>query len=157
MLIASASADDLGAFKKWYMAGAPAAKKAMEGKDLAFFQKCSTADFTYTSGGQTQKKKDALSGLKMMFDSSKTIKYTFKITGFKKVKNGFAVTLDNHYEMVTMPGPDKKTHLMVMDQTSKETWTKSGKTWLLSNITDIGKGKSTMDGKPFDPATIGGG
>lgn len=156
LLVSSAQADDLADFKKWYTAGLPQMKKAMEGKDLAFFEKCSTADFTYTSGGRTSKKKEAMVGLKQMFDQTKSLKYTFKITGFKKTKSGMVVTLTNHYEMTMMPGPDKKTHVMVMDQPSRETWKKSGKTWLLTNITDVGTGKATMDGKPFDMSKMGG-
>ena len=157
VLIASASADEVADFKKWYTAGLPQMKKAMESKNLAFFEKSSTADFTYTTAGQTAKKKDAMAGLKSMFDMTKSLKYSCKITGFKKTKNGIVVNLTNHFEMTMMPGPDKKTHLMVTDQASQETWKKSGKTWLLTNITDIGKGKSTMDGKPFDPSQMGGG
>lgn len=157
LMASVAMADDLADFKKWYIAESPKAVKAMENKDLKFFENSSSPNFTYTTAdGKVSKKKEAMAGLKGMFDSMKTIKYTFEMGKFKAEKGVFTVELSNHYKM-TMDGPDKKVHTMTMDQKTIETFAKVKGKWIIQGIKDVGPAKGTMDGKPFDPNKMGGG
>ena len=146
-ITAIAAADDVADFKKWYMAGGPEVIKAMETKNMAFFNKMTTPDFTYTEHGKTNKKKEALDGLKQMMDMAEKIKYRFKVESVKKAKGAMIVNLLNEYTMTMKPGTDKKKHVMWMEARSRETWVKSGGKWMLKNITDVGEPKTKMDGK----------
>lgn len=157
-MTAIAFADDVSDFKKWYVKESPKMVKAMEGKNIAFFEKCSTADFTYKEGsGKVSKKKEALTGLKQMMDTTETIKYKYKIEAVKSAKGGMTVDLLNEYNMTMKPGPDKKKHVMWMEARTRETWVKTGGKWLLKNITDVGTPKMKMDGKPMPAGAMGGG
>ena len=145
---AIAFADDLTDFKKWYAKDTPIMIKAMESKNLAFFEKCSTPDFTYKeASGKTAKKKEAMVGLKQMMDGTESIKYKPKITSTKAVKGTMVVDLINEYTMVMKAPPGGKKSTMWMKSKSRETWVKSGNKWLLKNITDIGTPEVKMDGQ----------
>jgi hypothetical protein len=147
---AVAIADNLADFKKWYKGELPSMVKAMEGKNIGFFEKCSTKDFTYTEfGGKSSDKKVALAGLKQMMDSAQKIKFKPTVGAIKSAKGAMTVEVAEFYEMTMKPGPDKKTHKMTVSSKVRETWVKSGGKWLLKNITDLTQGKMTMDGKPF--------
>jgi len=151
-------ADPLADFKKWYMKGLPVMVKAMEGKNIGFFEKASTKDFTYTeASGKKSDKKTAIAGLKQMFDSSEKVKLVPKVGAIQNSRAGITVDLTNRFEMITKPGPDKKTHKMVMVQKNRELWVNVDGKWLLKNIADVGPAKSTMDGKPMPAGAMGGG
>ena len=154
-VVGLAVADATSDFKKWYMAGLPTMIRAMEHKDFAFFDKVATPDFTMTMNGTTQKRAEALSGLKMSFDMSDKIKYKYKPTTFS-VKGGIAtVTGFQSGKMSMKPGADKKKHVMVVSSKTVECWRKSGKSWMIFSITETNS-KMTMDGKPMDPSMMGG-
>lgn len=145
---AIAFADDLTDFKKWYAKDLPIMIKAMESKNLAYFNKCSTADFTYTeASGKTAKKKESMAGLKQMMDGTESIKYKTKVASTKAVKGTMVVDLLNEYTMVLKAPPGGKKSTMWMKSKSRETWVKSGGKWLLKNITDIGTPEVKMDGQ----------
>jgi len=153
-----AVADPLADFKKWYMKGLPTMVKAMESKNIGFFQAVSTKDFTYTEAtGKKADKKTAIAGLKQMFDTAEKIKLTPKIGVIQNSRAGITVDLTNHFDITTKPGADKKTHKMTMVQKNLELWVNVGGKWLVKNITDVGPAKSTMDGKPMPAGAMGGG
>jgi hypothetical protein len=146
-ITAIAAADGAADFKKWYVKESPNVVKAMESKNLVFFEQCTTSDFTYNEHGKINKKKEALAGLKQMMDTSEKLSYKFKIESVKAGNGGMVVGLLNEYSMTMKPGPDKKKHVMWMEGRTRETWVKSRGTWLLKNITDVGEQKMKMDGK----------
>lgn len=139
---AIAFADDLADFKKWYLKDSATMVKAMESKNIAFFDKICAPGFTYKeASGKVSNKKEALAGLKMMMDGTEKIKYKFKILSTKAVKNTMVVDLLNDYHMTAKAGPDGKKQVMAMENKTRETWVKVGSKWMLKNITDIGAPK----------------
>jgi hypothetical protein len=145
-----------GAFSNFLKAEMPKANKAFEAKNMGYFQAVSTPDFSYTDLlGNTQQKKGALAGLKAMFDSSQTIKVQTKLISVKENAQGGVCDLESKYDIVTKPGPDKKTHRMQMTSKTRETWVKQGRTYKLKHIKEL-KAESMMDGKPMPPPGSGG-
>lgn len=139
-----------GELEAFLTAEMPKSKRAFETKNVGYFEAVSTPDFTYTDiAGKTQKKKEAIAGLKMMFDQSQSIKATMKLVSITENAGGGIVVVDNHYDTVTKPGPDKKSHRMEMSMTTKETWVKSGRKFKLKKIVETKVGKMLMDGKPM--------
>jgi len=139
-----------GELKAFLKAEIPKSAKAFENKNIAYFEACSTADFTYTDiKGKTQPKKEAMAGLKSMFDQSKSIKCTMRLVSVKETDKGGTIVVDNKYDTETMPGPDKKTHHMVMGMTTQEVWVKQGKAYKLKSIKEVKMGQMLMDGKPM--------
>lgn len=139
---AIALADDLADFKKWYAKDAPNVVKAMESKNIAYFDKICAPGFAYKeASGKVANKKEALAGLKMMMDGTEKIKYKFKVTSTKAVKGAMVVDLLNDYHMTMKAGPDGKKQVMAMENKTRETWVKVGGKWMLKNITDVGAPK----------------
>lgn len=139
---AIAFADDLVDFKKWYAKDTPLVIKAMEGKDISYFDKMCAPGFTYKeASGKVAQKKEALAGLKMMMDGAEKIKYKFKVMSTKAVKNTIVVDLLNDYHMTMKAGADGKKQVMAMENKTRETWVKVGGKWKLKNITDVGTPK----------------
>jgi hypothetical protein len=143
-------------FERWYRAQIPVMVRAMEKKNLAFFEKTATDDFTYTMGGQTSNKQDSIAQLKQMFDGAQRIKYHYKAVTFKV--GGDTATVGGTQSMTAWmkPGTDKKKHVMKGSGKTTETWKKVDGKWMISSITETDS-KMTMDGKPMDMGKAGGG
>ena len=128
-----------------------AATKAFEKMDLKWFENASSTDFTYTAhDGTKSNKKTSMAGMSQMFGMATKLK-VFQKRGDVSLKGSTGTAVyDGSYHITMKPGTDKKTHVMTIKGKTKETWKKSGSTWKLTNITDIGPQTYLMDGKPFN-------
>lgn len=135
----------------------PKLVRAFETKDVAFFDRISTADFTEKYMGRTMTKKEAMAQMKTEMASVKAIKCSFKILSAKVMGNtGIAMTA-GHMTMTSKPMGKEKSHKMVMDMWEKETWVRSGNGWKIKSLEEAKPMKMMVDGKPMDPSKMGGG
>lgn len=155
---ASASAGDTNAtFKKWLNGFNKQAAAAYARKDASFFDKCTTADFSYTDAmGKKEDKKTSMMHMKEMFAMSESVKAGFKILGTSVKGNTATANFQGSFTIVSKPGEDGKKHKMDMTAFTIESYKKSGKGWLIQKIVETKPGKWLMDGKPFDPSKMGG-
>lgn len=153
-LVTAAFADETADFKKEYMASIPKTVAAFKNKDISYFEKMSTKDFTYVAKVEgTQDKKTAMAGLKQMFGMSKSIVYKPKVLKVSAKGNSAVVSLEETFDTVIDMG-DGKAHKMVAVGWADEHFRKEGGKWMLCKIVEPKAGKSTMDGKPFDPSKM---
>ena len=152
IVIADATSD----FKKAYMADLPKVAAAFKNKNASFFDKMSTADFTYVSKDMgTQNKQQAMAGLKSMFATVKSVDYKCTPTKFQAKGNTFVVSVAEHMSAEMLPmGADKKKHTMSGDDWCDQTFAKVNGKWLMKKIEETKKTKALMDGKPFDPSKM---
>ncbi|MBI5705588.1 MAG: nuclear transport factor 2 family protein [Armatimonadetes bacterium] len=153
-LSTAAFADDTAAFKKEYMASIPKTVAAFKNKDISYFEKMSTKDFTYVGKVEgTQDKKTAMAGLKQMFGMAKSVDYKPKVLKITAKGNAAVVSLEETFSSAIDMG-DGKAHKMVAVGWADEHFRKEGGKWMLAKIVETKAGKMTLDGKPFDPAMM---
>lgn len=149
-----AFADDTDAFKKEYMASIPKTVAAFKNKDLSYFEKMSTKDFTYVAKVEgAQDKKTAMAGLKQMFGMAKSIEYKPKVLKVSAKGGAAVVSLEETFNSVVDMG-DGKAHKMVTVGWADEHFRKENGKWMLAKIVEPKPGKMTLDGKPFDPSKM---
>jgi hypothetical protein len=154
--------DATGDFKKFLMATKPKVEKAFANKDLSFFEKSSTDDFSESHGGQNMNKKDSMASLKQFFGMAKSISCKYDlVSASAKGNTGNAVM---HSKMTAMIAPmamkgkaKAKAQKWVMESWESQVWVKSGKTWKLKTLGDAKPMKMSVDGKSMDPAKVMGG
>lgn len=136
---------------------------AMKKKDFAALSKAMkascTKDFVYIEKGvkgPPQNIDQVIEGIKMGLSSmSKVTVADAKILSLKEKGNtGWAKA--QHTMGGITAGPDKKNHTMIIVGTVEETYVKQGGKWKMSKMVWLSQ-KMTMDGKPMDPAMMGGG
>jgi ketosteroid isomerase-like protein len=147
--------DTLAEFKAYMNAMTPKVVKAFEKEDIGFFEKISTPDFKTKEGPTVMNKQQSMAQLKSMFGMASNIKAKFKMVSVKLVGKDGVVVTDGSYTM-DMATPDGKTHKMAMQQRMTEKYRKTPKGWMIYMIENHPGGKMTMDGKPFDPSSLGG-
>lgn len=145
-------------FKKFLDKEGPNVMKAFKNKDIKYFERMSTSDFTYKEFGKpATNKKDSLAGMQMMFGMMKTIDASYTLQSVKVNGNSATVLLTSRIKGVTKADPrTKKEHKMDATTYEKETWVRNGKSWKLKSIVETKQSKMLMDGKPFHPAMAGG-
>jgi hypothetical protein len=156
LLIPAAWPSDATAeFKKWYSGQLSKVKTAFAKKDIGFFQRSTSATFTYVdANGRKKNRGQAIQELKRMMDSCASIEYSGKVVSAKVSGNAARVEVSETYRNVLAPTPDRKKHVMVSVGKVRESWTKSGGRWLLAKIEELGPSKVTLDGKPFHPREL---
>lgn len=152
------SADGNSDFKRFMLRTIPKLERAFDHKDLSFFEKISTADFTETEMGQTYTKAQSMSQMKAGNNQAKSIHAKFKLLTSSVSGNTAMAMTFGHITTVMKPhGPKDKAHRMSMDMWGKETWVRSGKSWMIQKLEEAKPSKMTMDGKAIDPSKMGGG
>ena len=145
-------------FKMFLMKLLPKAKRAFETKDVGFFDKMSTADFSESMGDKTSTKAQSMAEMKRWFGMSSNIKCSFKLLSAKADGSMGTATFADHMTFNMKPQKKgDKMHKVVMDMWEKQTWVRSGKGWKLKMIGQMKPMKMWMDGKPMDPSKMGGG
>jgi hypothetical protein len=157
-LMTSALAFDANSdFRKFAEGMLRKAENAFNTKNISFFEKSATADFTEKEMGRTVKRADALAEMKSMFSMAKSVNCKFKLLSTKASGNTGIIMTSGHCVMVMMPSkPKAKPSTMVVDMWEKETWVRDGKSWKIKMIEEAKPSKMTMDGKPYDPSKMGG-
>jgi ketosteroid isomerase-like protein len=139
-------------FKKFMSKEGPKVMAAFRNKDISYFEKTSTDDFTYTEyKGKPMGKKDALSGMQMMFNMMDKIESSFKMLRVRAKGDAMLVDMDSYMTGTTKRTGKEKAHVMKAITYETETWVKVNGKWMLKSITERKKGVMTMDGKPFNP------
>lgn len=142
-------------FKKFLVQFFPKLEKAFAKMDAAFFDKVTTPDFTETMMGQTMTKQQSLANMKQQSQMMESCKAKFKLLSAKVVNGKGIAASKGSFVMVMKPmsqGAAKQT--MTIDMQTQETWVRSGGTWKLQRLVEVGKSKMTMNGKPFDPTKM---
>jgi len=136
----------------------PKLERAFETRDLKFFNAISTPDFVDKEMGSAMTKAQAMEQMKMMFQMAKSINCHFNVMSTSVAGNNATLKASGHIVTVMKPqGPkDKKTHTMVIDMWTKETWVKAGTTWKIKMLEEAKPAKMTMDGKPYNPSMAAG-
>lgn len=128
-----------------------AVEKAFAKKDVAWFEKNSTADFSYVSGKQKTDKKGAMAGMKQLFGMCKSLKADTKLVSAKATDGkGVAVIVQTLTGKMSFPN-DKKTHSMKSVSTIKMDMMKKGSVWLMRKLEDVKPPTMLIDGKPYNP------
>lgn len=133
---------------------------AMKKKDFNALNKAVksmvTPDFVYIENGQKQNVDTMLANMKMGIGvMQKVTVASAKILTLTE-KGNSAKSKAQHTIGGQMPGPDGKPHTMMIVGTVEETYVKKNGKWLMSKMNWLSQ-KMTMDGKPVDPAAMGGG
>jgi hypothetical protein len=152
-LVASSAfaADQTAEFKKFLMSEQGAMTKAFQTKDISWFFKTSTPDFSEVMEGKTTQKKESLAGLKQWFDMMATIKVTSAELTSANAANDKGVAMV-HEKMTGTMKPQKphgKGSVMVMESWEKESWVKVKGKWMIQKIEEVKPTKMTIDGKPM--------
>ncbi len=152
----AASSD--GDFKKFITAEIPKMNMAFNKKDVSYFEKVGTDNFTETQGGKTAKKAEAMASLKQLFSMASSIDCKYSILSCASKGNTGTVLMHGILK-TTMPAATAKgkSQSMVMDMTEKQTWVKVGKNWKISSLSEAKPLKMTVNGKPMDPSKMHGG
>ena len=112
-----------------------------------------TTDFVYSEDGQPGKPQtfdQMLANMKMGLSSMKKVTIANATFLTLKEKGNTATSTAKHTMGGMVPGPDKKTHLLVYSGISTDVYVKQGSKWKMKSM--AWKTTSmTMDGKPFDP------
>jgi ketosteroid isomerase-like protein len=133
---------------------------AMKKKDFAALNKAIkgtvTPNFVYVENGQKQNVDQMLANMKMGIGMMKKVTVAQAKVLSLKEKGNTGVAKAQHTIGGLIPGPDGKTQTMVVTGTVEETYVKQGGKWKMSKMHWLSQ-KMTMNGKPFDPAAMGGG
>jgi hypothetical protein len=122
-------------------------------RDASAFRKATkggtTADFKYSDdGGKPMNFDKMVAGMQQAFAMYKQIT-TAKTTILSVKEHGNTATaVEKHTMGGIVAGGDKKTHKMVFEGTSTETYRKVKGQWLMSSMS-MKTDKMTMDGKPM--------
>lgn len=144
-------------FKAFLQQELPKAEKAFNTKDIGYFERMSTSDFTEKEMGKTYNKAQSIAEMKSMASMTKTMKCKFKVLSAKTSGNTGIAMVSGHMECTTGPMSkgDKKNHSMVMDMWEKQTWVRDGKGWKMKGLEETKPMKLIMDGKSADPTKVG--
>ena len=123
-------------------------------QDYKSLAKLCTPDCTFTQFGQTMKLDQMVTMMKAQMTQMKDLKMSSTVTSCS-VKGKTATCTTHDTSSATMIGADKKPHKITSDGTSKSVYVKSGGTWLMTSLKTVSE-KDTMDGKPFNPASMAG-
>lgn len=132
---------------------------ALKSKDLAKFKQLVlpniTKDFKHVEYGQTMTFDEMYNQMKQSFAMIDKVKdVSVKFVSIKETGNT-GKSVAKHRMVTTMKGPDKKTHVMVFEGTSNDTYVKVNGAWKMSRM-EWSNNKMTMDGKPMDMSQMGG-
>lgn len=159
-VVASAQAQSLRAEIE---ASGKAIGKAMMKKDFVALAKemkaTVTKDFVYIEKGvkgPPQNVDQVIAGIKMGLSGMTKVTVAKATVHSLKQKGNTAVAKGEHTIAGITMGPDKKPHTMVIVGATEDTYVKQGGKWKMSKMVWLSQ-KMTMDGKPMDPAMMGGG
>lgn len=108
-----------------------------------------TKDFTYVEDGRKQTIDQMISNMKMGLSSMSTIKVAeAKTVSLKQHGNG-ATAMTHHKMGGIVKGPDGKSHEMLFEGRSTDTYRKEGGKWKMSKMV-WSTYKMSMDGKPMN-------
>lgn len=157
MICSVAAARDADSeFKAFMKALLPRLEKAFETKNVKFFEDISTADFQDKMGPQKMTKAQSMAEMRRQFKTMKSMDCSFKLVSTKVTGNTAVSLTHSKATMITLPEGNEKSHVMKAEMWEKETWVKVGKTWKIRILEQAKPMKMWMDGKPFDPAKMGG-
>jgi len=148
-----ARADD----KKEIEAGYKKLENAIISRSVDGVMSVGTPDFSMKMGGMVMSAQQVKSQMKMNFDMMKTApKFTMTIRTMDIKKNSAEVLSTGimSADIVDTPGMFGKKgskHKLTDEQTSKDTWVKTGNSWKMK-VTETVSEKMTLDGKPYNPA-----
>lgn len=114
-----------------------------------------TKDFTYTEAGKTMNFSQMMEMMKQSMGAMKVTSAHTDIVTVKE-KGNMGVATQKRTLTGIMTTPDKKTHKMSFGGMTTDTFVKVGKEWKMQKMV-WGKNTMMMDGKPMDPAKMGGG
>lgn len=127
-----------------------AARAAFERKDIAWFEKNSTKDFTYTDAtGTRQNKKQAIEGIQQMFAMSQNLKVKIKCGDRVTTSNGVIKHPNVMISTSTMMGEDKKMHTMQATVYTEDYLKKENGVWKFYKVVEVKPMTLLMDGKPM--------
>lgn len=109
-----------------------------------------TADFKCTEQGQTMDYAQMLAGMKQSMTMMKHVTQASAKVQSCTEHGNMGKTSTHHVIIGTVLGEDKKTHKMVFNGQSNDTWVKQGGKWKMSTMVWAYQ-KMTRDGKPFNP------
>lgn len=132
------------------------AAKLMEKKDAKSLFSVMTPDFTMTMMGKTSGREESQKGMEQWFGMMKNIRASMTVT--KVVVKGDTATITDRYRTsgTTLPDPKtKKSGKLVDAGVETATWTRVNGQWMMKKLAMVTQ-KMTMNGKPFNPNTMGG-
>ncbi len=149
--VASFAKDTTAEFKLAMAKEKVAVEAAFGKKDIGWFEKNCTADFSYVSGKEKTDRKGALAGMKQLFSMCKTLKADMKLVSARATDgNGIAVVEQTLNGKMIYPN-DKKVHTMKSVSTIRMTMVKKGSSWIMKKLEDVKPPTMLIDGKPYDP------
>lgn len=151
-LVGGALAKDTTAEFKAAMAKEKVAVETAFGKkDIGWFEKNCTSDFSYVSGKDKVDRKGALAGMKQLFGMCKTLHASMVLKSAKATNgNGIAVVEQTLVGSMRYPN-DKKVHSMKSVSMIRMTMVKKGSAWIMKKLEDVKPPQMLIDGNPYDP------
>lgn len=142
LAMASAFADTQSDIKALYANYA----KALKSSNFPALEKMLSPKFSVVEGGKTYNREQALGMMKQNLSVMKFQSISFKFGAFKAAGANTVVTVSEAM-VLKAPNPQtKKESVINVTSTSEDTWTKSGKSWLLLKSATKSQ-KVTVDGK----------
>ncbi len=125
---------------------------AFKSRNLAWFEKNSTDDYTETEKGKTFKKAEAMAQLKQVFAMSKSVQVSEEILSITMQGKNALVKEKTHF-VGTLASPQGSGKTMKMEDTSisSELWVPVGSDYKLKYSKSISD-NMLLDGKPFKGA-----
>jgi hypothetical protein len=152
-LSSACHAESFESFYKHYL---KQVSRAYETGNEKFFDAIATPDFTETQAGHTVKRQAAFDEMDQQFKLMKHMTCKYVLVSSKVSGNSATTVSRMRAEIVMKPDNSGKSHVLSLEESDTETWVTAGSTWKLKHVDAAKPTKIVIDGKPFDPADVGG-